>query len=280
MMTVSASTSIRCVKHRAGLPIVPRLSIWRSGVEFVKQDFRENREANTKRVEPLAIELRAKRKLMERLLHEQCGAKYLLSSTKKTLKAVRYYVALSETGWKRPSPYIIKKHLTRFRDDRLIKVLADGEANKILAFICNVHSGHEKLIDVARVEIASELDEIALAVKQQRLKQALAAARSLPLVITRVVDALPVKRAGSKRVNLPRAVLIQELNRIWHGLRSHDEWPLDVDETEKDINGTFSLPAPKVVFFQTCFALASEELPAHEINRHWRVYRRKHLPAK
>jgi hypothetical protein len=55
----------------------------------VKQDFRENQEANTKRVEPLAIELRAKRKLMERLLHEQCGAKYLLSRTKKTLKAVR-----------------------------------------------------------------------------------------------------------------------------------------------------------------------------------------------
>ena len=244
----------------------------------MKLDFRENWEAKAKRVEPLAIELRAKRKLMERLLREQCGAKYLLSRTKKTLKAVRYYIALSETGWKRPSPYIIKNHLMRFRDDRLINVLADGEPNRILAFMCNVHSGHEKLIDVARVEIASELDEIALAVKQQRLKQALVAARGLPLVITRVVDALPVKRAGSKRVNLPRAVLIQELNRIWHGFKSHDEWPLDVDEREKDINGTFSLPAPKVVFFQTCFALANEELEAHEIRRHWRVYRRKHLP--
>ncbi len=121
-------------------------------VSMMKQDFSENREAKVKRVEPLAIELRAKRKLMERLLHEQCGAKYLLSSTKKTLKAVRYYIALSETGWKRPSPYIIKKHLSQFRDDRLSKVLADGEPTKILAFICNVHSGHEKLIDVARVE--------------------------------------------------------------------------------------------------------------------------------
>ena len=247
---------------------------------MIPPDTMRNTGLSVKRVEPLAIELRAKRKLMERLLREQCGGKYLLSRTKKTLKAVRYYVALSETEWKRPSPYLIKKHLTRFRDDRLIKVLDDGEPEKILAFICNVHSGHEKLIDVARVEIASELDEIALAVKQQRLKQALAAARGLPLVITKVVDALPVKRAASKRVNLPRAVLIQELNRIWHGLKSHDEWPLDVDETEKDINGTFSLPAPKVVFFQTCFALASEELAAHEINRHWRVYRRKHLPAK
>ncbi len=246
---------------------------------MIPPDTMRNTGLSVKRVEPLAIELRAKRKLMERLLREQCGGKYLLSRTKKTLKAVRYYVALSETEWKRPSPYLIKKHLTRFRDDRLIKVLDDGEPEKILAFICNVHSGHEKLIDVARVEIASELDEIALAVKQQRLKQALVAARGLPLVITRVVDGLPVKRAGSKRV-LPRAVLIQELNRIWHGLKRHDEWPLDVDETEKDINGTFSLPAPKVVFFQTCFALAGEDLAAHEINRLWRVYRRKHLPVR
>jgi hypothetical protein len=247
---------------------------------MIPPDTMRNTGLSVKRVEPLAIELRAKRKLMERLLREQCGAKYLLSRTKKTLKAVRYYVALSETGWKRSSPYLIKKHLMRFRDDRLIKVLADGEPEKILAFICNVHAGHEKLIDVARIEIASELDEIALAVKQQRLKQALVAARGLPLVITGVVDGLPVKRAGSKRVNLPRAVLIQELNRIWHGLKSYDEWPLDVDETEKDINGTFSLPAPKVVFFQTCFALAGEELAAHEINRLWRVYRRKHLPVR
>ena len=169
----------------------------------MKRDFRENWEAEIKRVDPLAIELRVKRKLMERLLREQCGPKYLLSRTKKTLKAVRYYVALSEP-----------------------------------------------------------------------------AARGLPNVITRVVDALPVKRAVSKRVNLPRAVLIQELNRIWHGFNNHDEWPLDVDETEKNINGTFILSAPKVVFFQTCFALASEELAAHEINRHWRVYRRKHLAAK
>jgi hypothetical protein len=66
---------------------------------------------------------------------------------------------------------------------------------------------------------------------------------------------------------MPRAVLIQELNRIWHGLQSHDEWPLDVDETEKNIKRTFSLSAPKVVFFQTCFALAGEELAAYEINQ-------------